>query len=163
MSDDEEKKTVAEPAKRGGAAGMLVGLILPAVLSGGASYGGVRAASKGAPPADAHAAPREAVRPPGLTVPLEPFVVTVYDTNDAVHPLKLTVAIEFDLDAKEDTVKMFIPRIRDAVLGHVRTLSFEEASETQRADKLRVELLERCRSVGAASAERVLITDMVMQ
>jgi flagellar basal body-associated protein FliL len=78
--------------------------------------------------------------------------------------MKLSVAVEFGgLVHDEAALKAFVPRIRDAVLAYMRTLTYEEALESAHSDKLREELLERCKKAGAVGAERVLITDLVSQ
>jgi flagellar basal body-associated protein FliL len=77
--------------------------------------------------------------------------------------MKLTLAVEFDSTTKEEAIKAFTPRIRDAILAHMRTLVFEDAIDSEKTDKLRNDLLERCHSAGARTAERILITDLVAQ
>jgi len=164
MSDSPDAKTPAAraPAKKGGAGALLMGMVLPALLAGGAAFAAARAGGKGGA---AHAAEpaHVVVKPPGPTVPLEPFLVSVLDGSKKAHPLKLSIAIEFADTDKEDMLKPFVPRIRDAFLAHVRNLTYEEAVDSEHSDKLRSELLERCHKVGAATAERVLITDLVSQ
>lgn len=167
MTENSEKPkeaTAAAPAtkSRGGALPMIVGFVLPAILAAAGSYGGVRAAAR-APAPHAEAPPPPEARPPGPTVALEPFLVSINDAAKRPHPMKLTVAVEFDAKAKEDTLKAYTPRIRDAILGHMRTMSFEEAVDQQHTEKLRGDLLERCKKAGAVGAERVLITDQVSQ
>jgi flagellar basal body-associated protein FliL len=163
--NDTKPKEGAAPSakpKGGGAAAMILGMIMPAILAGAASFGGVRVAA-GHPPA-AHGDPVHVeVKPPGPTVALDPFLVSITDANKKAHPMKLSVAVEFGSAVKEDTLKAFVPRIRDAILSHMRTLPFEEAVDAQHSDKLRDELLERCKKAGASGAERVLITDLVSQ
>jgi len=160
--DNKAKEAEAAPKKGGGGAGLVLGLVLPALLAAGASYGGSRAAARApAPHAEAH--PHAEVKPPGPTLTLEPFLVSVVDANKKGHPMKLSVAVEFGATVKEDTLKSFVPRIRDAILAYMRTLSYEDAVDSHHAGKLREELLERCQKAGAASAEKILITDMVSQ
>src|SRR5206468_3672366 len=97
-------------------------------------------------------------KPPGPTVGLEPFLVTIADANHKNHPMKVSLAVEFDGKTKEETLKAFTPRIRDAILSHLRTLSYEDVSDSHHTDKLRMELLERCKTAGIGSAERILVT-----
>jgi len=154
----------AAPAKKGGAAAAVVGILLPAILSGAGSFGGARAAAKvHAAPAHEEPAPRHEPRPPGPTIPLDPFLVTISDAAKKNHPMKLTIAIEFESNVKEDAVKPFMPRIRDAILAHVRTLSYEAAIDQEHSAKLREEILERVHKAGAVTAERILVTDLVSQ
>ncbi len=64
---------------------------------------------------------------------------------------------------KEDALKPFASRIRDAILSYIRVLSFEDAVDGGHMEKLRAEMLERCHSAGATGAARILITDLVIQ
>lgn len=162
MSDTtpDTKPTETEPKKHGHSP---LAWIVSAVLAGAAAFGGAGAAVKYAPRASAATAEhKKELTPPGPTVALEPFLVSIPDANKHAHAMKLTLAVEFDATAKEEAVKSFTPRIRDALLSHIRTLAFEDA-ESKNTEKLRAELLESCRKAGATSAERVLITDLVTQ
>lgn len=164
MSDaDAKAKEAAAAAKpKGGGMGMIVGMILPAVLAGGASFAATKAAGGHGAPAHAEPAHAEA-KPPGPTVALDPFLVSILDTAGKAHPMKLTVAVEFEALVKEETLKAFVPRIRDAILAHMRTLSYEDATNAEHSEKLREILLERIKKAGAVGAERILITDLVSQ
>lgn len=143
-------------------------IVLPAVLAAGAAYGGTRGASALTPspssPSNGHgeASAKADGRPPGPTVAFEPFLVTVFDANKKSHPMKVSIAVEFDAHTKEE-LKSFTPRIRDGVLAHLRTLTHEQVTDPGQAEKLRTELLERCKAAGAVTAERVLVTDFVVQ
>lgn len=159
----DEKKKEDKPAKKG-LVGAIVGIVLPALLAAGGSFGAVKMANKHhAEPAHPPPPPRWEPKPPGPTIALEPFLVTVSDENKKPHPMKLTIAVEFEATVKEETLKAFTPRIRDAVLVYVRQLTYEEVADGKRGEKIREEILERCRKVGALAAERILVTDMVVQ
>ncbi len=151
------------PKKGGGAGAMILGILLPAILAGAASFGGARVAGAHQPAPHAEVTPHVEAKPPGPTLALDPFLVSVPDAKGKGHPMKLSVAVEFGGLVHEDTLKAFVPRIRDAVLAYMRTLTYEEALESAHSDKLREELLERCKKAGATGAERVLITDLVSQ
>lgn len=167
MSEPEKPKDPSTPApapkKKGGAVALVLGMVLPPILAAGASYGAVRATSHAPPPHVIEVVKQVEAKPPGPTVALDPFLVSVIDTKGRGHPMKLSVAVEFGALVKEDVLKAFVPRIRDAILAHMRTLTFEEAVDSQHSEKLRTELLERCQKAGATGAERVLITDLVSQ
>jgi flagellar basal body-associated protein FliL len=109
----------------------------------------------------------EPSKPPGPTLPLDAFLLNIPDTNRKPHPTKVTMAVEFADDSKvakdEAALKALIPRLRDAVLGYLRRLTYEELSDPAASDQLRSELIFRVRAVGANGAERVLITDLVVQ
>jgi flagellar FliL protein len=160
-----EGAAAAPAAKKGGGAlSMILGIVLPAILAGAGSFGGARVAGAHQPAAHAPEAPAHAeAKAPGPTVALEPFLVSIADAKGKGHPMKLSVAVEFEALVKEDILKAFVPRIRDAILAYMRTLTYEEAIDTARSDTLRDELLERCKKAGAIGAERILITDLVSQ
>lgn len=161
MADEKDK---AAPAAKGGGAGVL-GMLLPAIVAGVAAFGGAKVA--GAHHTTAPAASesqKETAKPPGPTLALDPFLLTVPDANKKPHPMKVTLAVEFEGPAKEEeNFKTLVPRIRDSTLGYLRTVSFEEVLDADASDKMRSEVLERIRSSGVPSAQRVLITDLVVQ
>jgi flagellar basal body-associated protein FliL len=161
-----ELEAAGVPVKKPSALGGLLRTLLPALLAAGAAYGGTRIALARGPMAGAHGSsehepPKVDVKPPGLTVSLEPFLVTVFDANRKAHAMKMTLAVEFDAHAKDEP-KTFIPRIRDAILAHLRTLSHEQVTDPTQVEKLRTELVAKCKAVGAG-AEHVLVTDFVVQ
>jgi flagellar basal body-associated protein FliL len=168
-NDTKPKDASAPPAakpKGGGAVAMILGMILPAILAGVGSFGAVRVAAAHPPPGHGEhgeASAHPEAKPPGATVALDPFLVSITDAKQRAHPMKLSVAVEFGPLVKEDSLKPFVPRIRDAILSHMRTLAFEDAVDAQHSDKLRDDLLEACKKAGAIGAERVLITDLVSQ
>ncbi|HSO36315.1 MAG TPA: flagellar basal body-associated FliL family protein [Labilithrix sp.] len=162
-ADTAAAPAAAAPAKSS-AIGGIMKLLVPALLAAGASYGGARAAAAHGPQAPAAAESHHAEAPaPGPTVPLEPFLITIADARGKGHVMKVSVAVEFDHLAKEEGLKPFAPRIRDAILSYLRALSYEDAGDGTRMEKLRSDMLERCRSAGATSAVRVLVTDFVLQ
>ena len=152
----------AAAAPEKGKIGGILGIVLPALLAGAASFAATRLAPAHSPqPAvEDHGA---VAHPPGPTVALEPFLVQVTDTNKKTHPMKVVLAIEFSHAAKEEELKGLVPRIRDATLTYLRGLTFEEAADRVRITKARDELLVEVKKCGADSAERVLITDFVIQ
>lgn len=157
--------TPAAP-KKPSAIGGLLKILIPAALAAGAAYGGTRAASAHNTTVIVNQATapehHEEGKPPGPTLPLEPFLVTLFDANHKAHPMKMSIAVEFDAHTKED-LKNFVPRIRDGVIAYLRTLSHEQVTDPAHAEKMRADLLERCKSAGAGTAERVLVTDFVVQ
>jgi flagellar basal body-associated protein FliL len=160
MSDNKEKAA----ATGGGGKPNIIGMVLPAVLAAAAAFGGAKVAgAHHAAPAAEHG---EATKPPGPTLALDPFLLSVSDANKKAHPMKVTIAIEFDANGKEEkeeALKALTPRIRDSALGYLRTQTYEGAIDPSGGDKMRTELLERLRTTGAPTAEHVLITDLVLQ
>jgi flagellar basal body-associated protein FliL len=171
MSEKDPKKAEA-PAeaekKKGGGAAMALGIVLPAVLAGAASFAGakiaVAKASHGAGGAGAdHAAPTPPPEPPGPTLTLEPFLMVTLDTQRRVHPMRVALAVEFSATTAQEATAAFTPRIRDAALVYLRALTYENATNTQRMESMRTDLLRSFREAGATTAQRVLVTDLVVQ
>lgn len=163
MSEDEAKKAVAAaPATppKGGKGGPIA-LLLPAILAGAAAFGGAKV-SGGPPPAPPHAVEAAASEPPGPTIALDPFLVSITEGQRA-HVLKLTLAVELKHLAKEEEFKAYVPRIRDATLTYLRSLTFEEASNSDHLEQLRADIRDRLKTIGATAVENVLITDFVTQ
>jgi flagellar basal body-associated protein FliL len=82
----------------------------------------------------------------------------------------VTLAVEFEgnpkeskEESKDDSLKGYTPRIRDAALSYLRLMSYEDAIDSNHSEKLRSDLLEKFRAAGAVTAERVLVTDLVVQ
>jgi flagellar basal body-associated protein FliL len=162
MSDDKaEDKGASAPPKGGGTVGKLLGILLPALVAGAASFGGSRAA--GAQHAAPAATTAEAARPPGPTLELEPFIFTVPDGTKKTHPIKVTIAVEFEATGKEESLKERVPRVRDASLSYLRTLPYEQLQDATSTEKMRTDMLAAIKASGTSTAQRVLITDLVVQ
>jgi flagellar basal body-associated protein FliL len=160
--------TIAPPPPKKSAAGTVVGILLTAILSGGAAFGGAKFGAASSAGAHSGAEGEQAagiptIRPPGVTMPLEPFLVTVNDASGKPRAVKVTLALELRPTEKEEALKLFVPRLRDATLTYLRALTFEEAANNQHVEKMRGELLERFTKLGAIAIEQILITDFVTQ
>ena len=138
-------------------------ILLPALIAGGAAFGGAKLAAAHGAPAQTIEHVTVAVPPPGPTVALEPFVLLTPDASKKMHAMKVSLAVEFDEKTKEETLKSFTPRIRDSALTYLRGLSYEDSIDCAKSDKARTDLLEHFRTIGAVGATRVLITDLVVQ
>ena len=87
------------------------------LIAGGAAFGGAKVAAAHA--ALANPGPERITRwrqPPGPTVALEPFVLLTPDATKKMHAMRVTLAIEFEEETKEETLKSYTPRVRDAAL-----------------------------------------------
>ena len=165
----EQTKSEAQPAaspaasatpRRRGIIPLAIGIVLQATLAAGAAYGGARLGSARASgaPAAAAAQPNEV---PGPTVTLEPFVCTVTDAERRVHAMRVRLAIE--LKQEDEKFERYVPRLRDATLSALRSMSFEDAVSPAGQDQLREELLSRYHDLGAKAAAGVLLTEFVVQ
>lgn len=164
MSEETKEKKeaaadVAKPAKMSP-----IPLVLTAVLAAAGAFGGAKIAAARQTPASASAEPKkEPQKAPGPTANLQPFLVIAEDEQKKAHPIKITLAIEFSAGAKEEEVKELTPRIRDAVLTYLRSASYDDLTNPKLNEKTRAEILERVQHSGAGEADRVLITDFVVQ
>lgn len=164
MSDSKEKSEKSEkPAPKGPSKGtMILGIVLPALFAGGAAFGGARAAG-GAAAKVVHVEAPAVIKPPGPTLALEPFLVTLTDGAGKPHAMKVVLAIEFSNTTKEEVLKPIMPRVRDAALTYLRAVTYDTAADRSKVDGMRNEMLESIKKSGAVSAERILITDFVLQ
>lgn len=163
MSEEkkEEKPKEGDAKKGGGGSTIVIVAVAAAVAAGGAAFGGAKLAGKNASASPAHHVAE--AKPPGPTMALEPFVLTLSDKDGKSHAMRLALALEFDSHAKEDELKKLVPRVRDATLTYIRTLTFEMMADPASLEKTRAALLEKIQKVGAPNAEKVLITDLVLQ
>jgi flagellar basal body-associated protein FliL len=157
MADD--AKAEPKPEKKGGGIS-IVGLIVPAILAGGAAFGGAKFGATAPPQKVIVEAPAE---PPGPALPIDAFVVTIPDEKGKAHAMRLTIALELKPHAHEEEMKGFVPRIRDAGLSYLRELKFEEVQSPERIERIREDLHQRFDKLGAKQIEHVLITDFVSQ
>jgi flagellar basal body-associated protein FliL len=169
MSDDKNdskarKGDAAAPPTKGVS---VVALILTAIVAAGAAGGASLYVSKrtrpaAAPAHAAHAAPSRPA-PPGFTLALEPFVVMSIDAHHSFHAMRATIALEFAPTTREEDVRPYVARIRDATLSLLRSVTYEVASDPAQTDRLRSQLQARYHDTGVQGIARVLITDLVVQ
>lgn len=169
MSDDKNDKARKGDATAPSPKGVsVVALILTALVSAGAAGGASLYVSKRtAHPAPAAHAPAEhapaAHAPPGFTLALDPFVLMSADSHRAFHAMRTTLALEFAPATREDDVRPYVARIRDAALSMLRSIPYEVASDPAQMDHIRAELQTRFQATGVRGIARVLITDLVVQ
>jgi len=148
-------------AKKGGAVLAMASIVLTAVMSGGAAFAAVRFV--GAPKPPPVVIEHVAARPPGPTVPLEPFVASLPDAAGQMRALKLTIAIELEHEGKAEDCVPFVPRIRDTALSYLRERTFEQVTAPTAVEVLRTDLLARFEAAGLVHARKVLVTDLITQ
>jgi len=170
---DEDKKESQVPAAEGapapggggGLVGKLLGIVLPTVFAGAAAFAGAKFGG-------GHAAPAHEETPkahdekkvPGLTIELKAFIINVTDEKTGENkPLKMSIAIELQKLAKKEEFEPFIPRIRDTVFSYVRQVSYQEVMKPRTKDRMTEDLLGLIHKLGAESATRVLVQEMVTQ
>ena len=158
---DKAAPAAAPPAK-GGLSPLVLGVVV--IAAGAAAFGGAKfAVAKAQGGHEKEEVVRHAEKPPGPTLTLEPFLVTVVDAKKKPHPMKVTLAVEFDHGKKAEELKDETPRVRDACLRYLRTMSYEEAADAEKGNKMREDLAEALDKAGVYDVEHVLITDYVIQ
>lgn len=100
---------------------------------------------------------------PGATVEMKSFVLNVIDDKEASHPMKISIAVELAKEAKAEEFEVFKPRIRDSVLSYLRIVSYEEANNPKRKERMQQDMLGCVHRAGATNAKSVLIQDIVIQ
>ena len=164
MSEETKEKKVEVAAAPKAAKSSPIAIVLTAVLAAGGAFGGAKIAAAHQAPASASAeAKTEPQTAPGPTANLQPFLVIADDDQKKPHPIKITLAIEFSAGAKAEEVKELTPRIRDAVLTYLRSATYDDLTNPKLNEKTRAEILEKVQHSGATEADRVLITDFVVQ
>lgn len=168
MADEEKKGEAAAPQparSRSGALGPALMVALSAVSAAAGSafgpqlrtYFHVGAAAKSA----------EAEEPlPAETGALEPFIVDILDVAEGkMHHIRAGLALEFAHKFKEeDEFKKIAPRARDASIEFLRSLSYEDATNRDKYEKIKTDLTERIGiAVGKSRIKRVLITEFIVQ
>jgi flagellar basal body-associated protein FliL len=146
------------------------------VLGGAITIAGTSAAGAAFGPtlvAHAHGAAKppaaesaESKEEPPATEPaeLEPIVVDLREKDGELHHLKVGIAIELAKPMPEEELKRYVPRARDAAIGYLRSLGFDEVTSPARYDGIRTELGERIAlAIGKSRVHRVLFTDFVAQ
>lgn len=156
----------APKKRRGKSTFMVVAALVVAVASSAAgAIFGPRLVGRAAA-AQAQAAPeKDKDEPPAETIPLEPLIVDLRDPGGGEqHNLRIAMALELSQPLKEEELKSMVPRARDAAIGYLRSLTYEEATTPAKFDAIRGELRERiAKSVGSSRMRGVLFTDFVVQ
>ncbi|MBM4358927.1 MAG: flagellar basal body-associated FliL family protein [Deltaproteobacteria bacterium] len=171
MADEDKKESQTPPAAAGvpapssGIVGKVLGVVLPTIFSGIAAFGGAKLAVSSLPTAeDQHGKKVDEKKQPGLTIELKAFVVNVQDEKTGENkPMKMSVAIELEKLAKKEEFEPFIPRIRDAILGYVRNLSYQQVINPRTKERMTEDLLKIVHELGCEQAQRVLVQELVTQ
>lgn len=157
-----EAKAEAPKAKGGGVSPVM--LVLTAALSAGGAFGGAKvAAARQGPGVQQVEVVKVPQKKPGPTMNLLPFLVMTKDEAGRDHPIKLTMAVEFEPTTKEEELKELTPRVRDAVLTFLRAASYDDLTNQKLSEKTRADLLDKLHAAGCSEADHILITDFVVQ
>jgi flagellar basal body-associated protein FliL len=166
MSEEAVQPAAVESKPRKRWIGVLVVLVLVLGAGTAGALVGPRLASRVGKPAAAKAPAREEAQPEDIPPPveLEALVVDVRDAEDAVHHLKVGLAVEIAPDASPEHIKNLIPRGREAAIAYLRSKSVDELTGSNRFATVSHELSSAVmHAFGNHRVKRVVITDFVSQ
>lgn len=102
--------------------------------------------------------------PAGSTAVLDPIIIDLREASGEIHHLKLGIGIELMTSMHGEEFKRYDPRVRDATISYLRTLTFEEVTNASQLERIRSTLRERIgTAIGRSAVRRVLFTDFVAQ
>lgn len=166
--DETEPTEVAarEPAKKSKVGTAIAAILLASVAAGAGIFGGkLLHHDEGHKEAKSEAEPASSSgdAPPAESVAMPQMVVDVRDKDGDVHHLKVGLSFETN-PGPEDEFPKIMPRGREAVLGYLRGLTFESATDPKSFDKIKADLDERVKqALGKERVRRVVVTDFVGQ
>jgi len=163
---EEKEKAPAAPAAKGGLPKpLLIGLIVFALLAfmGGVAAGPMVSAKLNWPPYPKKE-DHEEEPPAAMTMTLEGLVIDLRDKDGEMHHLKIGVAVELSKHIHEEELKGMEPRAKDATIGYLRTLSFDDVTNPELFERIRTELGERmAKALGKSLVKKILFTEYVAQ
>ena len=102
--------------------------------------------------------------PPAAVAVLDSIVIDLRESSGELHHLKVGVALELKSSFHGEEFKRYEPRVRDATISYLRTLTFEEVTAPANLERIRTTLGERVAvAIGHGNVRRVLFTDFVAQ
>ncbi len=155
MAEEENEQGAAK--KEGGL--NIVGLLITAVLAGGAGFAGSVMSMPSAETSESDA--KKAL--PGESIPLDSFVLTLSSEEGDTKAAKVKLTIELQPETTADAFQVFVPRVRDALLNYLRSQTYEALSDTKRHKVMGKEMLDAIHKVGGKEVAAVLIQDLVVQ
>src|SRR5882724_7429249 len=162
MSDEEEKPAEGKEAPSGKSSKGLVVVVLVAavVLGGGAAAAGAVVAVRVATPAAAPTTSSSAEEKVLASVDFASIVVDIHSSDGAVHHLRVSIAAEVPTEVQKEEVVNLMPRGREAAIGYLRSLTYEEATAPGSFEKIKTELSKRIiEAVGEKHIGAVILTD----
>jgi flagellar basal body-associated protein FliL len=168
------------PAKARGSSKLILLVVVVLVIAAGSAAGSIVYMSRMLPSAQAGARPasRAAVEEtpssehssegegaPGVAMAIEGLIVDVkHGSTGEIHHLKVGLSVEIAARIPEEELKHLTPRVRDAAITYLRSLTLEEVTDAAKFDDLRRELRERvAKALGRIKVGKVLFTDFVAQ
>ena len=167
---DEEVAALAdmEPKRRSGAKKLLLFIILPLLLLGGAGAGlyvsGMLDSllGGGEEPVAAEAEPQAYV--PGIFYEVPDILVNLSDDGGRSTVLKISISLELENEEARVQVEQWLPRIIDNFQIYLRELSLDDLRGSAGLHRLREELLRRVSlAAGTDQIRDVLFREMLLQ
>jgi len=91
-------------------------------------------------------------------------VVDLRDLDGRIRHLKVGLTAELAEQVTPEEFKLYLPRGREALLTYLRSLSFEDVSNSQQFIAIKDELCKRVtEAVGEELVHRMMLTDFVLQ
>ena len=167
--EDNEQPVVEAPRKKSRLLGVLVTsvLIISAGVAGtvlGPRFLAYRAAAAAKAAAEQAQKAASKFEFPENSMAFHPLVVDVRDKSGIIHHIKVGLTIELDAKVKKEEFDKLQPRGRAAAIVHLRAKSFEQLTEPSLFEVVTKDLNDRIvQAMGEQNAERVIITDFVVQ
>ncbi|MEO8181215.1 MAG: flagellar basal body-associated FliL family protein [Deltaproteobacteria bacterium] len=183
----EEATAAAAPAPKKSKTGLIIGIVIAMVtLVGGSVAGAVLgpkllgasdgdAAEEGESPAHeskgeegkGHEGKAKKGHDGGekiVSLEIQPIVVDLRDADGRIRHLKVGLAAELADTVNVDEFKLLSPRGREATLSYLRSLTFEDVSDSARYAGIKDEISKRMiDAIGADKVHRILLVDFVLQ
>ncbi len=100
---------------------------------------------------------------PAVLLPLSPFIVNLVDPAGKRY-LKLTLDLELSSEAVKTEVTAKMPQIRDGILVHLSSLSFDDIRSVEGKMRLRTQIISRCNTfVTTGKVTNVYFSEFVVQ
>jgi flagellar basal body-associated protein FliL len=98
------------------------------------------------------------------SVDVPAVVVDLRDMDGRIRHLKVGLTAELAEQVTPEEFKLYLPRGREAMLTYLRSLSFEDVSNSQQFIAIKDELCKRVtEAVGEELVHRMMLTDFVLQ
>lgn len=153
--------------------GSVAGAILGPQLLGGAPASaeeeGEASAGEEAESAEESAKPKAPEIPEGdpkhiVSVELPAVIVDLRDEDGRTRHLKVGLSAELMDEAMREEFPLVIPRGREAALGYLRSLTFEEIADPKKYNEIKETLSERVvEALGKHRVHRILLIEFVAQ
>lgn len=163
MADEKDDITSDQPQqpKKGTSKKVLIIVACVILVLGASGYMGYTMLSGGKSKGEEKEFREEKNRTKNILIPLDPFVVNLSD-----HGKYLKISMQFEItgESYQDLVKQKIPLMRDVVITHLSSKSYESILSPEGKFQLKDELLLRAnQAIGKDIFRNLYFTDFVLQ